>query len=88
VLYASAALDEREPDALRTAAVAKAYAGRATHDVAHGALQVFGGIAFTAEHPSHRFLRRIVARRDTFGTPREHTQRLGRELARGLHVPA
>jgi alkylation response protein AidB-like acyl-CoA dehydrogenase len=88
VLYAAAALDEREPDALRTAAIAKAYAGRATHDVAHGALQVFGGIAFTAEHPAHRFLRRIVARRDTFGTPREHTQRLGRELARGLQVLA
>ena len=88
VLYAAAALDEREPDALRTASIAKAYAGRATHDVAHGALQVFGGIAFTAEHPAHRFLRRIVARREKFGTPREHTQRLGRELARGLHVPA
>jgi alkylation response protein AidB-like acyl-CoA dehydrogenase len=88
VLYAAAALDERESDALRTAAIAKAYAGRATHDVAHGALQVFGGIAFTAEHPSHRFLRRIVARRDTFGMPREHIQRLGRELARGLQVPA
>jgi alkylation response protein AidB-like acyl-CoA dehydrogenase len=88
VLYAAAALDEREPDALRTAAIAKAYAGRATREVAHDALQVFGGIAFTAEHPAHRFLRRIVARHDTFGAPREHTQRLGRELARGLHVPA
>jgi alkylation response protein AidB-like acyl-CoA dehydrogenase len=88
VLYAAASLDEREPDALRTAAIAKAYAGRATREVAHNALQVFGGIAFTAEHPAHRFLRRIVARHDTFGTPREHTQRLGRELARGLHVPA
>ena len=88
VLYAAAALDEREPGALRTAAVAKAYSGRATHEVAHGALQVFGGIAFTAEHPAHRFLRRIVARRDAFGTPREHARRLGRELARGLEVPA
>jgi alkylation response protein AidB-like acyl-CoA dehydrogenase len=88
VLYAAAALDEREPGALRTAAVAKAYAGRATHEVAHGALQVFGGIAFTAEHPAHRFLRRIAARRDAFGTPREHARRLGRELARGLQIPA
>ena len=55
VLYAAAALDEREPDSLRTASIAKAYSARATHEVAHGALQVFGGIAFTAEHPVHRY---------------------------------
>ena len=71
VLYAAAALDEREPDALRTASIAKAYAGRATHEVAHGALQVFGGIAFTAEHPAHRFLRRIAVR----GGPVRHAPR-------------
>jgi alkylation response protein AidB-like acyl-CoA dehydrogenase len=88
VLYAAAALDEREPDALRTASIAKAYAGRATHEVAHGALQVFGGVAFTAEHPAHRFLRRIAARRGQFGTPHEHEQRLGRSLAQGLEVLA
>src|SRR5207244_11115072 len=86
--YAAAALDEHEPDALRTASIAKAYAGRATLDVAHGALQVFGGIAFTAEHPAHRFLRRVVARREEFGTPRDHARRLRRALARGLEVVA
>ena len=86
VLYAAAALDEREPDALRTASIAKAYAGRATHDVAHGALQVFGGVAFTAEHPAHRFLRRIAVRREQFGSPREHERSLGRALAQGLEV--
>jgi len=89
VLYAAAALDEREPDGLRTASIAKAYAGRATHEVAHGALQVFGGIAFTAEHPAHRFLRRIVVRSGQFGTPREHERSLGHGLARRrLEVPA
>jgi alkylation response protein AidB-like acyl-CoA dehydrogenase len=88
VLFAAAALDEREPDAFRTASIAKAYTGRATLDVAHGALQVFGGIAFTAEHPAHRFLRRVVARREEFGTPRRHARRLGRALARGAEVVA
>jgi len=88
VLYAAAALDEHEPDGLRTASIAKAYAGRATHEVAHGALQVFGGIAFTAEHPAHRFLRRIAARGAQFGTPREHERALGRSLAQRLEVPA
>jgi alkylation response protein AidB-like acyl-CoA dehydrogenase len=88
VLYAAAALDEGEADRLRTASIAKAYAGRATHEVAHGALQVFGGIAFTAEHPAHRFLRRIVVRGGQFGTPREHERSLGHSLAQRLEVPA
>ena len=48
VLYAAAALDDDLPDAQRTAAIAKAYVARAAREVAHGALQVFGGIAFTA----------------------------------------
>jgi alkylation response protein AidB-like acyl-CoA dehydrogenase len=86
VLYAAAALDEDEPDALRTASIAKAYAARATRDVAHGALQVFGGIAFTAEHPAHRFLRRIAVRAGQFGTAREHEHSLGRSLAHELEV--
>lgn len=88
VLYAAAALDEREPDSVRTSSIAKAYAGRATQEVAHGALQVFGGIAFTAEHPAHRFLRRIAVRGSQFGTPREHARSLGRGLAHGVEVPA
>jgi alkylation response protein AidB-like acyl-CoA dehydrogenase len=80
VLYAAAALDEREADALRSASIAKAHAARATRDVAHDALQVFGGIAFTAEHPAHRFLRRIVARGGHYGTARDHERTLAREL--------
>jgi alkylation response protein AidB-like acyl-CoA dehydrogenase len=88
VLYAAAALDEREPDSMQTASIAKADAGRATHEVAHGALQVFGGIGFTAEHPAHRFLRRIAVRSGQFGTPREHERSLGRSLAQRLEVPA
>ena len=51
----------------RTAAIAKAYVARAAREVAHGAMQVFGGIAFTQEHPAHRFLRRIVVREQQFG---------------------
>ena len=80
VLYAAASLDEREPEAARTASIAKAYAARATQSVAHGALQVFGGIAFTAEHPAHRYLRRIVVRGTHFGTARDHERSLGRTL--------
>ena len=66
VLYAAAALDDDLPDAEQTAAVAKAYVARAAREVAHGAMQVFGGIAFTEEHPAHR-LRRIIVREQQFG---------------------
>jgi alkylation response protein AidB-like acyl-CoA dehydrogenase len=86
VLYAAASLDEGEPDDLRTASVAKAWASRATLDVAHGALQVFGGIAFTAEHPAHRFLRRIASLGGEYGTAADHERSLGRALARELEV--
>ena len=54
----------------RTASIAKAYVSRAAREVAHGAMQVFGGIAVTAEHPAHRYLRRIVVRERQFGDAR------------------
>jgi len=83
VLYAAAALEDDIDDALRTASIAKAYASRVTLEVAHGALQVFGGIAFTAEHPAHRFLRRILVRGGQFGDAQHHERMIGRELAAG-----
>jgi alkylation response protein AidB-like acyl-CoA dehydrogenase len=79
-LYAAASLDEGTSDAMRTASIAKAYAARATQEVAHGALQVFGGIAFTAEHPAHNYLRRIVVRGGSFGSAREHERAIARTL--------
>jgi len=81
VLYAAAALDEGLPEAQLTAAVAKAYVARAAREIAHGALQVFGGVAFTEEHPAHRFLRRIVVREQQFGDAAYHERELGRALA-------
>ena len=83
VLYAAAALDEDAGEAPRTASIAKAYVSRAAREVAHGAMQVFGGIAVTAEHPAHRFLRRIVVRERQFGDAAHHERALGRALAVG-----
>lgn len=82
VLYAAAALDERDADAARTLSIAKAYTARATQEVAHEALQVFGGIAFTAEHPAHRYLRRIVVRGASYGSARDHERAVARSLVR------
>src|SRR4051794_4834721 len=82
VLYAAAALDDGLDDPELTASVAKAYVARAAREVAHGAMQVFGGIAFTEEHQAHRFLRRIVVREQQFGDAAHHERELGRRLAR------
>jgi alkylation response protein AidB-like acyl-CoA dehydrogenase len=87
VLYAAAALDDELEEADRTAAVAKAYVARGARDVAHGALQVFGGVAFTQEHPAHRFLRRIVVREQQFGDAAHHERELGRALAARAAAP-
>jgi alkylation response protein AidB-like acyl-CoA dehydrogenase len=83
-LYAAAALDDSLPGAGQTASVAKAYVSRAAREVVHGAMQVFGGIAFTEEHPAHRFLRRIVVREQQFGDAAHHERELGRSLAAGV----
>ena len=83
VLYAAAALDDDLDEAGRAAAVAKAYVSRSAREVAHSAMQVFGGIAFTQEHPAHRFLRRIVVREQQFGDGAHHERELGRALAAG-----
>ncbi len=81
VRYAAAAFDDGDPEAAQAASIAKAYVSRGAREVAHSAMQVFGGIAFTAEHPAHRFLRRIAVRAQQFGDAAHHERRLGRELA-------
>jgi alkylation response protein AidB-like acyl-CoA dehydrogenase len=88
VLYAAAALDDGVDDHDLTASVAKAYVARAAREVAHGAMQVFGGIAFTEEHPAHRYLRRIVVREQQFGGAAHHERELGRRLAARAAAPA
>jgi alkylation response protein AidB-like acyl-CoA dehydrogenase len=80
-LFAAAALDDGIPGAHQTASVAKAYVSRAAREVAHGSIQVFGGIAFTEEHPAHRFLRRIIVREQQFGDAAHHERQIGRALA-------
>jgi alkylation response protein AidB-like acyl-CoA dehydrogenase len=80
-LFAAAALDDGLPGARQTASVAKAYVSRRAREVAHGSMQVFGGIAFTEEHPAHRFLRRIIVREQQFGDAAHHERELGRSLA-------
>ena len=90
VLYAAAALDDDLDEARRAAAVAKAYVSRSAREVAHGALQVFGGIAFTAGAPRapvpapHRRARAAVRRR----RPSRARARAGARRGRGRPATA
>jgi alkylation response protein AidB-like acyl-CoA dehydrogenase len=86
-LYAAAALDDGIPGAQQAASVAKAYVSRVAREIAHGSMQIFGGIAFTEEHAAHRFLRRIVVREQQFGDAAHHERELGRRLAAGASRP-
>jgi hypothetical protein len=55
----------------------KALAGRNGRKACERALQVFGGIGFTAEHPHHHFHGRVLALDALLGTSAELTAALG-----------
>lgn len=80
-LYAAAALDELLPDAEEAAAIAAAYAARASRAVVEAAIQVLGGIAFTWEHDVHLLQRRVLSCERRFGDALSHERRLGAQLA-------
>jgi hypothetical protein len=61
-------------------AVAKAVSGRGARTAARHCQQVLAGIGFTAEHPFHRYLRRVLVLDQLFGTSRSLTEALGNEL--------
>jgi alkylation response protein AidB-like acyl-CoA dehydrogenase len=82
VLYAAAALEDGVPDALESAAIAKAHASRAAREAMEAALQVFGGVAFTWEHDSHLFQRRVLECERRYGDPIHHERVLADLLVR------
>lgn len=81
VLYAAAAIDQGTEDADEAAAIAKAHASRAARRVAEGALQAFGGVAFTWEHDFHLLARRVMVNEQRFGDSLHHERRLADSLA-------
>lgn len=81
VLYAAAATDQSLDDADVAASVAKAHAARSARRVAEGALQAFGGIAFTWEHDYHLLARRALSAEQRFGDSLHHERVLAGILA-------
>lgn len=68
--YAAWCLDHEPTDrALTAARVAKAEADSSAVEAVYTAMQVFGGIAQTWEHPAHLHLRRVLADAALFSDP-------------------
>ena len=68
-------------DGERTAAAAKAYAGRAVATVTRLGHQIHGAIGYTDEHRLQYSTRRLWAWRDEFGSESEWASMLGRSVA-------
>ncbi|MCD9624724.1 acyl-CoA dehydrogenase family protein [Rhabdothermincola salaria] len=71
----------------RTAAMAKAVAGREARVASKHCQQVLAGIGFTAEHELHRHVRRVLVLDALFGTSKALTAALGAELAGSRRLP-
>ncbi len=69
-----------DPSSLQLSAAAKALSGRGTRTAGRHCQQVLAGIGFTAEHPFHKYLRRVLILDQLFGTSRSLTEALGNEL--------
>jgi len=69
--HASWSVDEEEaPEALLSARVVKAYAGRQMVSVTETAMQMYGGIGNTWEHIAHFYARRVLLNRYLLGDTR------------------
>ena len=81
ILYAAAAIDDGLEESSEASSIAKAHTARATRQITEGAMQVFGGIAFTWEHDAHLLARRALAAEQRFGDAVHHQRVLSKRLA-------
>jgi hypothetical protein len=70
-----------------SAAMAKALAGTAARTAARHCQQVLAGIGFTTEHPLHRYVRRVFALDQLFGSSHALTRELGEQLLTTRQLP-
>jgi alkylation response protein AidB-like acyl-CoA dehydrogenase len=74
--YAEQAIATHAPDAAAAAEVAKSYCSDMYRRVTDAAVQIFGGIGMTWEHPIHLYLKRARSSEILFGTPAQHRELL------------
>jgi len=86
---AAALLDAAwEDPSPRSAAMAKAFAGRSARTVARHSQQVLAGIGFTTEHPLHRSVRRALVLDQLLGAGTVLTRTLGADVLSSGTLPA
>jgi alkylation response protein AidB-like acyl-CoA dehydrogenase len=74
--YAAHALDERQADAARHAAMAKALIGECAMQIARDAVEVHGGLGFTWECDVQLWFKRVMFDRSALGAPAAQRERL------------
>jgi alkylation response protein AidB-like acyl-CoA dehydrogenase len=74
--YAEQAIAGQAPDAAAAAELAKSYCSDMYRRVTDAAVQIFGGIGMTWEHPIHLYLKRARSSEILFGTPAQHRELL------------
>jgi alkylation response protein AidB-like acyl-CoA dehydrogenase len=84
---AAALLDEAWQDPAVYGAMGKAFAGRQARLVATQAQQVLAGIGFTAEHPFHHYVRRVLVLDQLLGAGSELTRGLGAAVLQTGDLP-
>lgn len=72
--YAERAMAEQAPEAVVAAELAKTYCSDMYRRVTDAAVQIFGGIGMTWEHPIHLYLKRARSSEILFGTPAQHRE--------------
>lgn len=80
--HAAAAADDQDPELSYHASLAKAGAADAYMSTAAEAIQLHGGIGFTAEQDTHLWYRRAKASEVLLGNPAWHRERMIVELER------
>ncbi|AHH17771.1 acyl-CoA dehydrogenase [Nocardia nova SH22a] len=78
-LWAADSADDRERHS--AAVELKAFSGRLA-TVGEIAVQVFGGIGFTWEHPAHRYFERLLSWSAYLGSPERYLREVGARFAR------
>lgn len=73
--YAAYAFDRGEPDASRTASIAKAHATDVFMATAREAVQLHGGMGYTWDYGVQIWLKRAIADYALMGTPAQHRER-------------
>jgi hypothetical protein len=76
-----------EDAAPKSAAMAKAVAGRAARTTARHCQQVLAGIGFTTEHPLHLYIRRALVLDQLLGSSRRLTADLGSRIVSSGELP-